>query len=1284
MIFMKNFKFKPVIILLMAVFSPTYAATDLADVPLAAGLSNSTAIKPNIAMVIDDSGSMDYDYIPDGISGDRDHKCFGYHLYNGMAYNPALTYKPPYSPSGSTYSDGITRYPDAVFSAAKYNGYDTNSDTTDLTNLRPTNGNSGYYYGYYSAGSGWNTSYYYYYYTTSTTTSTGCESNSSYTAITNADNITAPSGINAKTNYANWYAYYRKRVYMSKASVAEAFSSLEDKYRIGLFFLNGDNSGSSSQNSGNDELAITDFSGANRTSWFNNLFSSVASGATPTRGALSRMGRMYAGKISGWDPVQYSCQRNFSIISSDGYWNTGYETSSYGPKKIDNSTNVGNQDSGGTPAVSAIASITISDNTGNKNNGCYQITSISVGTIELLNSSPIPSQCTTSRKTIGSAIASSINAKNATTGYSANYSNGVVSITAPSSAGNLTSTPNVVVSKSSGNNTLSFSASGFSGYAAATEGISAPYKDNLNISDTLADIAYYYYNTDLRTEDNGNCSNTIGGTTYTGLCVNNVFQSEKDKNPKQHMTTYTIGLGLSGEVLYQENYETAANTSSLDYYDIVNSNADWPDPETDVTGGNTSIPARVDDLWHAAVNGHGKYYSTRDPNSLAAALKKSLTAINETIGSSSAAATSSLEPVAGDNYIYVALYRTAKWDGDVKAYTIDPVSGVISSSAVWSAQTKLDTTISSANSGSDGRIIKYFNSSATNKLKEFTYTNISADSLGSYFTSKCSGNILSQCTNGTITDSAMKTAADSGTNMVNFLRGQKTYEMSSSTDTNQLYRERDHALGDIVNAMPVYVKAPSFTYGKFDATYTTFQSNNSARAGTVYAAANDGMLHAFNADDGTERWAYVPRFVMPNMYKLADADYGNNHTYFVDGSPTAADICINPTTITESSPSSSCSSSSDWRTIVVGGLNKGGRGLYALDVTDPTNPKGLWEFSETDMGYTFGNPIVTRRKDGKWVVIVSSGYNNVSNGDGKGHLYVINAYTGALLEKISTTAGSTSYPSGLAKLNAWIDNAALNTASVVYGGDLLGNLWRFDFDDNYSPSGNEAVLLANFSASGTPQPITVKPELAEVEYANVKHHVVMVGTGKYLGVSDPSDTQLQSIYSVSDNLYSSTGIGDARTSNLMVNRAITTDDSGDSIIRTVTGDEMNWTTKRGWYLDLADTGERVNVDMQLQYNILTVATNVPSTDVCTSGGYAWFYNIDINTGKHLTTATDDAIAIKLTNNALVAGIKKVKLTTGKTVTIFTDTRGNITVESDPSATSGTGTARRTMWRELFD
>ena len=119
------------------------------------------------------------------------------------------------------------------------------------------------------------------------------------------------------------------------------------------------------------------------------------------------------------------------------------------------------------------------------------------------------------------------------------------------------------------------------------------------------------------------------------------------------------------------------------------------------------------------------------------------------------------------------------------------------------------------------------------------------------------------------------------------------------------------------------------------------------------------------------------------MYKLADATYETNHRFFVDGPITVGDA-YNGTT---------------WKTILVGGLGRGGRGFYALDVTDPAVPKALWEFGtaqDSDIGYSYGNAIITKRAtDGKWVVIFASGYNNnLSPGDSKGRLYVVDAFTG--------------------------------------------------------------------------------------------------------------------------------------------------------------------------------------------------------------------------------------------------------------------------------------------------
>ena len=150
----------------------------------------------------------------------------------------------------------------------------------------------------------------------------------------------------------------------------------------------------------------------------------------------------------------------------------------------------------------------------------------------------------------------------------------------------------------------------------------------------------------------------------------------------------------------------------------------------------------------------------------------------------------------------------------------------------------------------------------------------------------------------------------------------------------------------------------------------------------LYGAANDGMLHAFDATSGSEMWAFVPSFVMPNMFQLADNNYRDNHKFFVDGSPVVGDIYTG----------------SAWKTILVGGLNSGGRGYYALDITDPDNPVGLWEFTNANMGLTYGNPVITKRADGTWVVMVASGLNNTS-GDNQGHLYQINALTGFVAEQ---------------------------------------------------------------------------------------------------------------------------------------------------------------------------------------------------------------------------------------------------------------------------------------------
>lgn len=1309
------------------------AAIDLADGPLASGVTSATTVKPNIAFVVDDSGSMTYESMPAdddyyhryGTSDVRHRRCFGWHKFNTLFYNPEVTYKPPFKIGGNVYSDGVTRFNDASFTDALKDGYfdeggvtfrndsrtgaNTTTDLSILSNLTPEAVSCSTSSGECSRSS---SKYYYSVHKTSTTSNT-CEADSNYSIITRADQIAAPGVATgseaAKTNYANWYTYYRTRASLMKAATGEAFKDLdESRYRVGLFFLNSFESGSTSPNKTNSDLKITDYSGSaqgtQRYDWYSKLYSSREGGGTPLRGALSRMGRMYAGKISEWDPVQYSCQQNFTILSTDGFWNDS-SNDSYGPKTINGTSIVGNQD--GPPVVAKGATATIKIE-GDRNAACYKATSITVstgnGVVQLLDtSSDSPTaSCQSNRDRLGERIRDSINNMTGTTQFSANYSNSTITIQAPASYGALTVKPIPTISRVSGSGGRSFPTTAFNGGATASEGASIPYKDALNISNTLADVAYYYYTTDLRDLTLDNCGNPVGSSspTYANLCNNNVRGSGKDSNNQQHMTTFTIGLGVSGTIKYESNYETATNDAGVtQYWDIANGGANWPDPTNSET-------AKIDDLWHAAVNGRGTYYSASDAVTLKQGIQSALSGIQARKGSSAAAATSNLEPVDGDNYVYVALYQTLKWDGDLMAFEIDPATGDLEDSAIWSAQEKLDRQVNTATEAGtgDGRTIKFFSSGATNKLKDFTYTNLTADGLNGHFQDLCNKSpAIDQCGTGEgDLDPSQKTMANNGENLVNYLRGRSQHEdeAGNTTVANRIYRGRDHVLGDIVNAVPVYMKKPPFSYDIYDTSYATFKTNNAERAATVFIAANDGMLHAIDADNGTERWAYVPKLVMPNMWRLADRNYGNNHHYFVDGSPTIADIC---TTLSTDNVQI-CSSATSWKTIVVGGLNKGGCSYYALDVTDPTNPKGLWEFTNPNLGYSYGNPVVAKRKDGRWVVIFSSGYNNYpgngcgNTGDGNGHVFVVDAATGALLDDIPTytsgtnAAGTTGTPSGLAKLNAWIEDAALPIANRLYGGDMRGNVWRIDFDDNHATTGKEAVRLATLKdGSNNPQPITTKPELAVA--GGTQTPIVLVGTGKYLGTGDVSDTSQQSLYAIKDTL-AATGIADIRGST-MVPRTLS-EETGASTgtlagrtIRTVSGPIVNWASHDGWYLDFnpgnKSPGERVNVDMSLQFNILTVAANVPAQNACDVGGYAFLYFFDINSGLNLSTAAEGMAGVRLSGNALVAGIKTVRLTSGKTVTIVTDTAGNVGSEDNPSPTAGAGAgARRTTWREIAD
>jgi type IV pilus assembly protein PilY1 len=995
-------------------------------------------------------------------------------------------------------------------------------------------------------------------------------------------------------------------------------------------------------------LKISDFDAAHKSDWYTKFYdqgTGQGKGGTPLREALSRVGRLYAGQFdrindgipTADDPIQVSCQPNFAILSTDGYWTNVNST-------YDNNVNIGRQ----------------------------------------IDNSAMAQQ------------------DNTNTGPYSKQSDGV-----------------------------------YDGGDDSTVG--------------LADVALYYYKTDLR---------PTGSLNASGVDVSsdNVPTTQKDFAAHQHMTTFTLGLGLDGTLSYRRDYESA---TSGDFYAIKQGTltGSWPNPVQ-------NAPQALDDLWHAAVNGRGVFFSASNPQELANSLTDTLNALKQRVGAGAAAATSNLQPVAGDNFAFTAQYQTAVWIGDLKARTIDLSTGAISFVELWSAQALLNGRLHTSRDiytfdASD----PYVSTSTTdvgNQMKKLCVST----AVGSSWCNDGAGLTPTELTYFKTTQlpqysgySVAQLPFATQENLVNYLRGDQSFEDQGTLLGSDLFRPRAAMLGDIINAQPSDVKAAPFNYS--EAGYANFKqctqgtgsgcpaaqfpTPSVVRRPTVYIASNDGMLHAIETDvnndpyyqtggiptpevaddtfstgnnngNGAERWAYMPGIVLPDVHKLASIPY--SHRYFVDGSPVVGDVCI----------STPCAGVNDWRTILVAGLNSGGRGFYALDITNPLKPRALWEFKvrkpsttacatntmsvdttggsyvvsttttatgaadDCDLGLSYGNPIITKLKStGQWVVIVTSGLNNTGlqplstnrMGDGKGYLYVLDAISGRILYKIGTDAGdpgtaganyTDATPSGLAKANNWVNDSSVdNTTLAVYAGDMLGNLWRFDLDST-SSTYLKAVKVAELKdTGGNAQPVTTKPELGLIS----NRRVVFVGTGRFLGTSDKADMSAQTVYAIADDLAGNVTVTD-RTP--LTEQVIKTVDSTTRTIDTPKAVDWSNAAMRGWFVDLPDSGERVSVDVQLQLGTLVVPSNVPSTDTCVAGGTGWINVFDFKTGSFVAGATADAVSQKVTGSVVV-GINVIQLPGGKVVTVVTTADNQQrAVETPIAPTSFQG--KRVGWREL--
>ena len=469
----------------------------------------------------------------------------------------------------------------------------------------------------------------------------------------------------------------------------------------------------------------------------------------------------------------------------------------------------------------------------------------------------------------------------------------------------------------------------------------------------------------------------------------------------------------------------------------------------------------------------------------------------------------------------------------------------------WSAAAQLDDLIgeNGANFLTARNIITYSDNSGIGEALRFTYDTGSGIDAAQQM-------LLELPPVGT-----PPTSPTLGETRLNYLRGDTSNEGTNFDDGEFRIRPETTStgggvthfakLGTIANAAPVFVGAP-MAIGRFGGawpsaageTYFDFQTAQEDRDPSVLVAANDGMFHVFDADNGNERFAYVPELVFDQLSKLTDPEY--KHQFYVDSTPSVNDAYIRE---------SASAGSPSWNTIIIGGLGAGGSGYYAINITDPGNfndedsarDQVMWEFgpeddpdatgpNDSDLGLTFGRPLIamSNETDGggnqRWVAIFGNGYNSTS-ASGNAVIYMLfidegldGIWSATDLVKIDTGIGGAVgpfvNPNGIADVRG-IDANGDGTVDRLYAGDLRGNLHVVDVSSanssDWNSAGNRFVLFnARYQPTGETQPITTRP--VALRHPTGTGFLVVFTTGSYFTKEDATNTDIQSIYGVWDDL----------------------------------------------------------------------------------------------------------------------------------------------------------------------
>ena len=458
-------------------------------------------------------------------------------------------------------------------------------------------------------------------------------------------------------------------------------------------------------------------------------------------------------------------------------------------------------------------------------------------------------------------------------------------------------------------------------------------------------------------------------------------------------------------------------------------------------------------------------------------------------------------------------------------------------------------------------------------------------------------------------------------------------------------------LGDIIYSTPVHVGPPSANYHVLynDQSYRVFLNNFRDRPNIVLVGGNDGMLHAFyigrviRGDDpltldkkeiirlksyggheiGEELWAFIPFNLLPHLQWLMMPDYG--HLPYVDLKPKLADMRIFDTTDVDRR---------GWGTVAIVGMGFGGAptkvakrtlrsAYFAIDITEPTDPVYLWEFTHTYLGYTKCYPSVAKVEN-KWFVIVGSGptkYDPEAYSSQKGRVFVLNAKTGQV-QRIFKISENNSFISGLTAVDVNMDftvDVIYATVNYKSAGVWKGRIYRIVTYGNPDPDEWDILPLT----SAIDRPVSAPVSVAFDSYGDLW---VYFGTGRYYTRKDAGDMRTNNFYGIIDkdwasglymvDVHSLIDVTSAKmdTSDTVAEGYVVHTSSGTYRLTEFINQVIN---AGGWAFTLPLAGERVTTKPYVVTGGVVFTSFKPSDDACSYGGTGYVYTVFYLTGTNI-------------------------------------------------------------------